>query len=594
MEKETVISKNILENMSDGVMTIDLKGEIITFNPAAAQILGLRREDVLGKKFAEVFLEHEGNDAFNQAILDAIYESSISHNRIVDFNTGDKIIALSLTTSFLQSTDEGGSVNKVGVIAVFNDITKIQQLRDAETRLTEEVKGKHKELQDSYLKIEDSNRDLESALKKVQMVRIAATAFIIILFLGIGFFVWNKKHLAVKREEIQKGEPQIIKVAPQPISVSISMTGAFEPLHVINVTCPFSGRVREIYARYGEIVKAGQTILKMDTSDVELKLRDATAAYIKASEQFKGLENWENSADVARVRRSLTKAKLTLDSQKKTLEETERLFKKGIVPAIEYDGAKQQYQSQQLDYQSAQEELQATLEKGSEKNKQIAKLEMDNARSKLADIEMQLKQSSVAASVSGVIIMPAAGGDDKNVKKVEKGSSFQQGDIMFSIGDLSGFAVKSKVDEVDLTKIQEGQRVRVTGDAFSGIALNGKIYKISSQASRAAGSSDRGGGGAPSFEVVVNIDELTPEQRKKVFVGMSANLEVFIYEKPDALMVPVSAVAIESGKRFIYKRSSGAGSKVISEKVGVQTGYTTIDSVEIINGLKAGDEIVIR
>jgi len=140
MEKETVISKNILENMSDGVMTIDLKGEIITFNPAAAQILGLRREDVLGKKFAEVFLEHEGNDAFNQAILDAIYESSISHNRIVDFNTGDKIIALSLTTSFLQSTDEGGSVNKVGVIAVFNDITEIQQLRDAETRLTEEVR----------------------------------------------------------------------------------------------------------------------------------------------------------------------------------------------------------------------------------------------------------------------------------------------------------------------------------------------------------------------------------------------------------------------------------------------------------------------
>ena len=594
MEKETVISKNILENMSDGVMTIDLKGEIITFNPAAAQILGLRREDVLGKKFAEVFFEHEGNDAFNQAILDAIYESSISHNRTVDFNTGDKIIALSLTTSFLQSTDEGGSVNKVGVIAVFNDITEVKQLRDSETRLTEEIKGKHKELQDAYLKTEESNKDLESALKKVQLARIAATAFIIILFLGVGFFIWNKKHLAVKREEIQKGEPQIIKVAPQPVSFSISMTGALEPLHVVNITSPFFGRVQEIYARYGEIVKAGQTILKMDTSEVELKLRDAKTAYIKASEQFKALENWVNSADVARASRSLTKAKLTLDSQKKTLEETERLFKKGIVPTIEYEGAKQQYTSQQLDYQSAQEELQATLEKGNEENKNIAKLERDNAQSKLKELEAQLKQSSVAAPVSGVIIMPTAGGDDKNVKKVEKGSSFQQGDILFSLGDLSGLAIKSKIDEVDITKIQEGQRTRVTGDAFPGITLNGKIYKISLQASKAPGSSDSGRGGAPSFEVVINIDELTPEQRKKIFVWMSANLEVLIYEKPDALMVPVFAVSIEGGRRFVYKRLSVAGSKITSEKVEVQTGYTTIDSVEIVKGLKAGDEIVIR
>jgi PAS domain S-box-containing protein len=594
MDKETIISKNILENMSDGVMTIDLKGDIITFNSSAGQILGLIKEDVLGKKFAEVFLEYEGNDAFNQLILDAIYESSISHNRIIDFNTGNKIISLSLTTSYLQST-ESGSINKVGVIAVFNDITEIKELRDTEIHLTEEIKGKHKELQDAYLKIEESNKDLESALKKVQMVRITATAFIIILFLGIGLFIWNKKHIAVKREEIQKGEPQIIKIAPQPVSFSITMTGYLEPLNVINITCPLSGRVQEVYARYGEIVNEGQKILKMDASEVEQKLRDAKAAYIKASEQFKSLENWENSADVARAKRSLTKAKLNLDSQKKELEETERLFNKGIVPATESEGAKQQYISQQLDYQTAQEELQAILEKGNEKNKNIARLEMDNAHSKLKELELQLKQSSVTATVSGVIIMPTATGDDKNVKKVEKGSSFQQGDIMFSIGNLSGFAVRSKVDEIDLVKIQEDQKVKVTGDAFPSITLNGKIYKISSQATKASGSSESEGGGGPSFEIVVNIDELTPELRNKIFIGMSANLEIFIYEKPDALMVPVSAVEMEGNRRFIYKRSAaGTGSKVISERVEVQTGYTTIDSVEIIKGLTAGNEIEIR
>jgi len=91
MEQESVISQNILQNMSGGVMTIGLTGEIITFNPAAEKVLGLRKDEVLGKKFAQVFFEHEGNDDFNQAILDAIYESSVSHNRTVDFNTGKRL-----------------------------------------------------------------------------------------------------------------------------------------------------------------------------------------------------------------------------------------------------------------------------------------------------------------------------------------------------------------------------------------------------------------------------------------------------------------------------------------------------------------------
>ncbi len=595
MEKETLISKSILENMADGVMTIDLKGNIITFNPAAAQILGRRSEDVLGRSFGEVFFGEEGNDEFNQAVLDAIYESSITHNRIVDFRRGDKTINLSLTTSFLQSPSEGGDVNKVGVIAVFSDITEIQKLRVEEARLTEEVKRKHKELQDSYLKIQDSNRALEAALKKVQMVRIAATAFIILLFLGIGLFFWNKQHLAAKIEQSPSSASQIIKIEPKPVSVSISLTGTFEPLHVVNITSPFAGRVDEIYAGYGDIVHAGQRLLKMDTAELEMKLREAKAAYIKATENFKSLENWENSADVARIRRSLTKANLSLENQKKTLEETERLYKKGIVPATEYEGAKQQYQSQLLDYQSAQEELKATLDKGNEKNRQIAKLEAENARSKLTDIEAQMKQALVVSPVSGVLIMPTAEGSEKGVKKVVKGTAFQQGEVLFSVGNLSGFAVKSRLDEVNISKIQRGQRVKVTSDAFTGITLEGKISKISSQAGVATGSTSGRGGGAPSFELVVNIEELTPEQRKKVFVGMSANLEVFIYEKSEALMVPVSAVVIEDSRRFVYKRRPDEpASKAVGERVEVQTGYTTIDSVEIISGLKAGDEIVIR
>jgi RND family efflux transporter MFP subunit len=285
---------------------------------------------------------------------------------------------------------------------------------------------------------------------------------------------------------------------------------------------------------------------------------------------------------VARAQRSLAKTKLSLESEKKNFEETERLFKKGIVPANEYEGAKQQYAGQKLDLLSAQEEIQAIIAKGGEKSRKIAELEMENAQARVKEAEQQLTMAAVVAPVSGVVIMPGSSSDGKTVKVAEKGTPLQQGELLFSIGDLSGLSVKSKADEVDIKKIQEGQKVTVTGDAFPETPLNGRIASISSQASSNSGQ------GMPSFEITVAIDELTPEQRKLILVGMSANLEVIIYEKPEALMVPVSAVQSEGDKRFVNKRK-GTG----FEKTEVKTGYTTLDSVEVLDGLKTGDEIVL-
>jgi len=48
-------------------------------------------------------------------------------------------------------------------------------------------------LQEAYLKTEEGNKNLEAALKKVQVIRVAATVFAIVLFLAIGIVIWNRK-----------------------------------------------------------------------------------------------------------------------------------------------------------------------------------------------------------------------------------------------------------------------------------------------------------------------------------------------------------------------------------------------------------------
>ena len=587
MSRKTVIYKNILENMTDGVMTLDIKGKITTFNPAAEKILGIEREDVIDKTFAGIFFQYDGNDDFNQVILDAIYESNDVHNRIVDFNAGGNTVYLSLTTSFLKGGEDGGS-EKIGVIAVFNDVTELKKLQDAEIRLTDDLKSKHAELRDAYLKVEQSNMNLESALKKVQVVRITATIFIIAIFLGTGFFFWNKTikpkaRTTVKSLETTGSRTRTITVGPQSVSSTISLHGNLEPLKLVNIVSPLSGSVKEKLFNYGDKVEKGMVLIKMDTSKIESEYRRAKASYLKITQRLTELENWENGMEVKRSRQALTLAALSLKSLKRKLHDTERLFNMGIVPTSEYDSMKEQLVNMQLNYNASQQALKAVLNRADKRNIEIARLENINAQLKMKDLKDQMGRSIIKAPVSGIVILPVSSSGKKDKKEPEKGISFDKGQIMFAIGDLEGLSIKVSVDEVDISKIKKGQKAIISGDAFPDIVFDGKIFNISSQATAKRN--------IPAFDITVIVEHVTPEQRRKLRLGMSANIEVVIYNRPDALMVPIRAVTNKAGGSFIRIKDKET---MRIREAKVETGITTLDSVEIIEGLKQGDDVVIE
>lgn len=146
IKQTTFVYRNIIENMNEGVLTLNLKGVITSFNPAAERILDLKKDDVEGKNYIEIFYGLAENDDFNQTVLDALYESSVTHNRVVSFYTEAKARkTLFITTSFLKSLD-GGMAGRIGVIAVFNDITELLELRDA-VRTMERIKKLNEQLE---------------------------------------------------------------------------------------------------------------------------------------------------------------------------------------------------------------------------------------------------------------------------------------------------------------------------------------------------------------------------------------------------------------------------------------------------------------
>jgi multidrug resistance efflux pump len=368
--------------------------------------------------------------------------------------------------------------------------------------------------------------------------------------------------------------------------MSITLAGKMHPLQMVNITSPLTGKVEKVMVRYGDVVKTGDTLAVMDISEARIKHREAKAAWIKAQANHRQVEKWASGSEVVRAGRSLTKAKMSLENQKKTLTETERLFKKGIIPATEYESARLQHANQLMDYQSAEEELKAALEKGSPDNLSVARFELDNAEARLKQTEQDMASAFVIAPVPGIVMKPPS--DDAKTKggrTVERGASFQQGELMLSIGDLSGFSVNCKVDEVDVTRVKVGQKVRVSGDAFPGERLTGSIGSISPHAEEG-----EIGNSSPSFGIRVIIESVSPELRRRIMVGMTANLEIIIHEKNDALMVPISTVITEQGKRYVMRRKKNDPGGA-AEKVEVTTGYTTQDTVEILSGINAGDLI---
>lgn len=488
-------------------------------------------------------------------------------------------------TAALASVAAVSLTNTRLIEALSTELERTQKLQETEKELNQKIRY-------AYLDIEESNKRLRDALRRVRVIRILIIIFVVVLVIGGGgYYAWNRLFF---QENFptgpspaaglpQPGTGPTYRVSPQPISASISLSGKVEPLKEVSVISPFTGKVKEKRFEYGQEVAKGDLLISMDTRELEVQIREAKAGFIKSQQEFGEVNAWETSPEVSRAKRAMTKARRSLESGKRKLKETLGLFEKGIIPRSEYESAQVELVNLEHGLQSAEEELASILEKGSRENVNMARLRLENARIKLKELEEKQSAANVYAPVSGIVILPVASGLDKP-KIIQEGVETTQGEILMSVGNLEGFSVKAKVDEVDIFKIKVGQEVKVSGDAFPDLSLKGKVTHISSQ----AGKGDYAD--VPMFDVIVTIESLNPEQKGRLRLGMTCSLEVMVYENPGALLIPLPFVHTDGRDRWVFVKDMGTGEP---RKVPVKTGMTTIDSVEILKGLKEGDEVMM-
>ena len=376
---------------------------------------------------------------------------------------------------------------------------------------------------------------------------------------------------------------QWLAVKPDPLVHQIGLVGKIEPDATLILTAPFDGNVLANRVEQGQRVEAGQVLLRMDPATLEVQLREALSAQLKARRSVQEMQDWDSSPTVSRARRSLRTAEMTAGNTQRKLTESENLFKRGIIPRNELDDLKQQTQQQQLDLASARSELQQAQDQGRGEYRQIAEMELTNARVKYDALLKLLDGKDVKAPFSGIVVPAPSNnnspqGGSNNSVPVQAGSRVSQGQVLFGLANIERLKIVAKVSELDINQLHQGQAVEVMGDGFDGERLTGSVSVVSGLA--ITGDSQ----GSAQFPVTLSIPKLTAQQLQRVRLGMSARLTIVTYNNEQAIIVPAQAITRgETGMTVEYRP---AMDKPV-ERVAVTTGQSTAQGVEVF-GLKAG------
>ena len=162
------ISSAIIESMSDGLFVLDFQGYFTHINGAALDILGIKRKQIHGNTYMQLFMDFPENDEFNDILFDGIQNRETRLYREVAFKKMDgSYLDLAVTTSFLRGTGEQSE--KTGIVIVFKDVTETKALERARYRVIHHLSH---ELKTPLSIISTSLKTIEASKKTKTFERI--------------------------------------------------------------------------------------------------------------------------------------------------------------------------------------------------------------------------------------------------------------------------------------------------------------------------------------------------------------------------------------------------------------------------------------
>jgi HlyD family secretion protein len=391
--------------------------------------------------------------------------------------------------------------------------------------------------------------------KRKKRVAIFSVIFAVLVVVALVAMKANGK------KEEPKSPVKIGKAEVADVQVKVTEVGTVQPEVKVDVKSAVSGKVVEILHRDGDLVHRGDTLAR-----VEPDLNQAQS--------------------LADTKNALAAAEIRYSQAKKNYDSDHTLFSQGLLAQKANRDSESEYLAAKQEYEKSLEKYNIIEKSGIPINQPVS----------------SFQGSNVIAPMDGTVLT-------KNVEigeSITSGvSSFNAGTVLFSIADVTKMIVKAGVNEVDIGKIRVGMPVKVTLDAYPKVAFAGRIDRIAP----AVRLDDK----VRVFDVEIRLDAQGRELRS----GMTANIEVTGERKDKVLTVPVESVFQRDGGEVVYVKkkldpNAPPPTKAVKadgpqqqqedknawkkwfEKRTIVTGLSDNAHVEILSGLKAGEEVALE
>ena len=393
------------------------------------------------------------------------------------------------------------------------------------------------------------------------------------------------------------------KVVRRNITEIVTASGKVYPEKEVKISPDVSGEVVELGVQQeGDSVHKGQVLAKV-YADILTNQRDQAAAQVN-----------QQQALVANMQDQLPGLKATMEMDKRAMDREKQLLDQKVVSLSEYETAEGAYKTAQAGYMAALSTI-----RGNQAGAISARYNLDVAAKNLT-------RSTVVSPIDGVVSL-------LSIKKGERvvGNSMMAGTEMMRVADMSKIETIVDVGENDIPKVALGDSAVVSVDAYNNRKFRGIVTQIASSVTNAAGvaTTTVSTNDVTNYKVHIRLSpdsykDLIDPAKPKSFPfrpGMSANADIQTNTHANVLSVPINAVAVrekntdnavlsnaddpnsdnsDNNKPQVNSTGSEDLDEVVFlvepgdtvKKVKVRTDIQDINYIEIVSGIKEGDQII--
>lgn len=409
-------------------------------------------------------------------------------------------------------------------------------------------------------------------------------------------------------------------VVRQDLTSVVTASGEIKPKNYVNIGANTLGpaRITEIVVREGDVVKKGQLLARLDSVQPEAEVSAQKAALSSAQADSAATEAAVNAADdnIKTLLATVDRTKADLDRAAIFFKRAEQLYRDKLIARQEYD----QRRVDQTAAEAAVREAEARLTQARTQRQQIT-AQLAASQKRISQVQATLTRVSDVllkhysySPLDGIVTnLPVRVGET-----VVPGIQNSPASLIMTIADMSLITAEVKVDETDIVNLQLGKPADVTIDAMPNATFKGHVIEIGNTAilrstGLAASQSAISSQEAKDFKVVVALDAPPSDIRP----GLSCTAKVTTATRAKTLSIPIQALTIRQRGDLEPRQKTKSGAQAAArpdparEKARkqevqgvfvvrdakavfqeVSTGITGATDIEVLSGLKEGDQII--